>query len=434
MDTSSDRAQNQRVLVISNNCFSVSSSNGRTLSDLFIGWPTANLAQFHVIPGIPNESVCSRYLCVTDTTALKSVFFRRAQSGRGSEPSRGRRTPGRRERPIRRIAKTPTTALARHAVWKFGAWEKQGFASWVDAFDPELIFLLAGDTPFLFNLARRLAATRRIPLVIMSTEDYYFKTENYMSDGIGLLSSVSYRLFAHILRRDAASAFSNAALCICNGDDLRVVHEEAFGVRAVTVMPPTTVRPRTTVSVGTSPSFSYLGNLGHGRHEALMDIGTALQRIDDRLTLDVYGHAPSEHILADLAAAPGIRYQGILPYDEVVAVMHASDVLIHAESFADKDRSQIRYAFSTKLADYLASGTCALVYAPEELWLTRYLVETEAALVVSDISRLEAALRSVISSETLRLEYASKGLGVAEERHSLTRNIARFQTILKELS
>lgn len=51
----------KRVLVISNNCFSQSNSNGRTLGNLFHGWPKENLAQMCVIAQDPNWELCDNY-------------------------------------------------------------------------------------------------------------------------------------------------------------------------------------------------------------------------------------------------------------------------------------------------------------------------------------------------------------------------------------
>lgn len=423
-----------RVLVISNNCFSSIGSNGRTLQDLFSGWPISNLAQFFIWPESPDSPVCNKYFLVTDREALRSVWSRSAPVGRSIAVDSGESGVSTAGQSGRRIRKTPTTSLARHAVWSLGSWRHRGFMSWVEAFDPHVVFLLAGDAPFLFALAHRLSLTLGIPLVIMSTEDYYFKTRNYMPDSrSSLLSSLMFRAFMRILRRQARLAFAVASIGVFNSDGLRRLHEDAYGVRGVTVMPPATLKPG--VETGRSPdlTFAYLGNLGHGRHVSIIELGAALQRLNPELHLDVYGRTPSENVLSDLQNSPGIRYKGVVPYDEVVSIMHRAHVLVHAESFLERHRSQIKYAFSTKLADYMASGACPLIYAPPELWLTRYLRETGAAVVVSDPNDLERTLDRLISSEAERSRYAKQALMVAARSHSFEGNIDRFQAVLREV-
>ena len=48
-----------KVLVISNECFSNESSNGRTLKNLFYGWPINKLAQFYIISKKPDFQTCN---------------------------------------------------------------------------------------------------------------------------------------------------------------------------------------------------------------------------------------------------------------------------------------------------------------------------------------------------------------------------------------
>ena len=67
-------AEYPRVLVFSNTCFSKSDSNGRTLGNLFSGWPKGRLAQFYIKSATPDFDVCDRYFLVTDGQALKAAF------------------------------------------------------------------------------------------------------------------------------------------------------------------------------------------------------------------------------------------------------------------------------------------------------------------------------------------------------------------------
>ena len=53
--------QYPRLLIISNECLSSVSSNGRTLRNLLIGWPKEKLAQFHIRRTAPDHSVCDRF-------------------------------------------------------------------------------------------------------------------------------------------------------------------------------------------------------------------------------------------------------------------------------------------------------------------------------------------------------------------------------------
>ena len=53
-----------KVLVISNECFSKTSSNGRTLGNFFLGWPQDRLAQFYISSADPDFDYCKNYFRV----------------------------------------------------------------------------------------------------------------------------------------------------------------------------------------------------------------------------------------------------------------------------------------------------------------------------------------------------------------------------------
>ena len=63
-----------RILVISNNCFSKTNSNGRTLGNFFTGWPKDRLAQFYIQNEIPDFDVCEQFFRVTDSEAMKALL------------------------------------------------------------------------------------------------------------------------------------------------------------------------------------------------------------------------------------------------------------------------------------------------------------------------------------------------------------------------
>ena len=70
----------KNILVLSNNCFSESNSNGRTLGNLFYNYPKSNIAQLCVIANDPNWKLCDNYFVVEDSAVLRAFFrFKKAE-------------------------------------------------------------------------------------------------------------------------------------------------------------------------------------------------------------------------------------------------------------------------------------------------------------------------------------------------------------------
>lgn len=415
-----------RVLIISNNCLSQSDSNGRTLQNFLVDWPAECLAQFYIQNSRPDFSVCRKFFRVTDGQALRAFLGKGAgggviaadeMPGSTSDSSSGKKR-----------SRTALTMLLREMVWNSRKWYGKGFQAWLDEFSPQVVLLQAGDCGFMFRLAEEIAEQYRAPLVIYNSEAYYFKTFDYFrAKG---LAHWCYPLFRRKFCKQFRKTVAKAACSIYICKALQEDYDREFGLPSETIYTATAVRPGEKSGPDASCTLSYLGNLGVGRHEPLTEIGAALQGVSPDLYLDVYGRIPNETVQKAFDACPGIRYRGFVPYEQVLEIMHGSDLLVHGENFSGFYREDLKYAFSTKIADSLASGTSFLLYAPEEMACTRYLAEHEAAWVVSDPEELRKTLRLVIEDQGQRMRYVPKALALVKENHQAENNARRFQEIL----
>ena len=114
----------KKVLVISNGCFSLTDSNGRTLAKLFKGYSPEKLAQLYTY-GTPDFEVCKNYYKVTDKDALKSLLLGKT-CGRVAEEERCENNQP--QAAVKKsIKRTPFRKLARELIWKFSRWQMVAF-------------------------------------------------------------------------------------------------------------------------------------------------------------------------------------------------------------------------------------------------------------------------------------------------------------------
>lgn len=418
-----------RLLVIGNECLSQSGSNGRTLRNFLVGWPREKLAQFTLQSRQPDFDLCGSYFCTTDTQAL-NAYLGRGCGGGVVEPAPEHTAP-QTAAPAKKRPRTALTMLLRELVWNSRRWTKNGFWPWVDAFKPQLVLLQAGDCGFMFRLAEDVARRYDAPLVIYNSEGYYFKNYDYFR-GRGLAHWL-YPLFRRQYCRQFEKTVQYAAHFIYICDPLRQDYDKVLPLPSTTIYTATQVTPAAEKIPNKVFTASYLGNLGVGRHEVLVDIANALQEISHDLYLDVYGKIPNDEVQAAFDACPGIRYKGFVSYEQVVQVMHSSDLLVHGENFSGFYREDLKYAFSTKLADSLASGTCFLLYAPAEMACARYLRDNQAAWVVSDRQQLKPTLECLVTDPQARARYRENALALVKQNHCAQQNPEQFQALLCEV-
>lgn len=417
-----------KVLIISHNCFSASGSNGRTLNNFFSGYPRENLAQFYIYNEEPTLDICDNYYRVTDKEALLSVIKRKG--GNKIEKKNNKDDVHINDvSSYRKPKKTPLIYLVRELFWTIGGWKKNSEA-WIDDFAPDVVLFQAGDASFLFDLAYRTAKKRGIPLVIYNSESYYFKNKNFLQSSPA--SDFWYMILHRRFRKSVKKAIGYAASSIYISDSLKKLYDDEFNMPSETIMTSTSLSESCDVIKKSEDiKISYLGNLGVGRYETLISLVEIIREINEEYCIDVYGKA-SQDIIEILEKTPGINYCGFVSYDACVCIMKESTILVHIENFSDFYMEDSKYAFSTKIADSLACGTCLFVYAPREMSVTEYLLGNGAACVACNKNEASEKLKKLLSDPEARKKYELCGIKVAKENHSIDRNRQKFWDVLNK--
>ena len=415
-----------RMLVFSNDGFSRSSSNGRTLANLLTGWPRENLAQFCLTNEDPDFAVCANIFRVTDGQALRALWGNAegcllqpapqqfAASASGPRPSGQGGIP-----------RNTLTMLLRDFVWNTGRWKRCGFDNWVSDFAPELVLLQAGDTGFMHELAMRTAAKYHIPLAVYNSENYYFKDFDYFRDSG--LSAALYGFFHRRFQRQMRRLMAQGSCFLYSCDKLTRMYGAEFGREGHTVY-----TPASNIHHGAAKNglfqVSYLGNLGLGRHLALIEVGEVLREIDPSLHVDIYGSA-SEEIKAAFDTCPAVQFHGRVSYEMVQEIMAESSLLIHAEGKDPFTVEDLSCAFSTKIADCLGSGTPLLLYAPESIACSEYVREQDCAFYAANREELNAALLAAMDPVQAQAKL-DRAYEVACVNHNAEKTPRRVQELL----
>lgn len=403
------------VLIISHNVFSATESMGKTLSSYFGGFAPDELAQFYIHAQIPTTDICRRYYRLTDAEAIKSLFGIPCGRAFGEADIQPQRITSRIDRGAaaalyqRARKRTPIIYLARNLWWSLAHWNTRKFRQWLDEFQPECVFFASGDYAFLYEIARKIAESRKIPLYISCMDDYYFYNKNRNS----VLGRWQHRRFLQTVKRTVS--YASKLFCIC--DKMSGDYAGWFRKPCVTVHTPATIS--VPLQSEKQQKISYLGNLGYQRDQQLIAIGRSLKTLGLQPDhIDVYSAETRREILDGMTEENGIVFHGPVCADEVLRIMGESLAVIHTESFNESTRQSVRYSVSTKIADSLASGTCIFAYGPEEIASIDYLKKSGAAVCCTNPEELTQQLRELLLRPGLRSEAVQRALALAAENHA----------------
>lgn len=418
------------VLIVSNNSFSKTSNNGRTLGNLFMGWPKDRIAQFCISTAEPDYDICDNYYLLTDRCMLNS--FKRFRKGERCDIQENKGTEGNTIIGGKKVFKTPWKALMRHLIWCGKRWNSKGFQEWLTEFNPELVVVMNSDATFILDIATYITKTRSIPLVMYNTEGFFFFKENYFRPS-KRFNNTAFSFYQKIYKRHFKQMMSQVALSVHLNSMLKTDFQEEFGGKHMVLYTGSTLNFDSSNLHTDRPTFTYLGNFGYDRPSALIDVADVLQSINSDYKLDVYGKIPYPEIQRRFDACPGINYKGMIPYDEVVNVMFSSTILFHVESQEDKFEEELHYGFTTKIADSISSGHPFLIYSSPQIAGAKYIIETGAGWHAKDISELNEKIQLILTNDDERNRVLNVAKEVAVNNHNIETNAKKFHKAINHI-
>ena len=418
-----------KVLVVSNNSFSKTNSNGRTLGNLFTGWPKERLAQFCISTTMPDYDICDNYYVITDENAFQSFIHLRKAIGQKIENcinTAANTKVGLSKQSI----KTASKALIRQLIW-FNRWNCNQFWQWVDDFHPEVVLVMYSDSSFILQIAQSVSVKNRIPLVMYNTEGFYFFEHDFMQENT-VLDRLCFYIYQKIHRRVVKKLMSRTALTIHLNGKLKKDFLKEFGGKHEVLYNSSSMVYRA-YKAPEIPQFNYLGNFGFDRASSLVEIADVLHEINPEYKLHIYGKIPTKEIEKKFKSNPNIILEGFASYDRVQEIMYSSTILFHAESFSPEYEENLRYGFTTKIADTLTCGVPFLMYSLPSVAGADYLVETGAGWYASNKQELKSCIIEILNDEEKRSAVLKKAKEISLLNHSDQKNRETFKSLLKEL-
>ena len=425
-----------RVLVVSHNCFSDNTNMGRTLSSYFKSWNQDSVAQLYFHDETPNSKVCTRFYRFTDVDALKSIFLR-AKKGREFYACNIEecRVDSRNYSPVTRNIyefgrkRKPFVSYLRDLMWFFSSWYNRAFKKWLDNFDPQAVFIAAGDYAFPYKIAFKIAKQRNIPIYLCCYDDYFI---NYQHEG-----EFFRRVFYKHLLRNAKRTINACQVTFANNAKMAKDYEIFFGREwHVLYMPTTTICNKVDYNLNTRKEIAYFGNLSYKRNLQLVTVGRFLKELNsDYLPthIDVYSNEKNETITDVLTSENGIVFHGSVSQIEVQQKMKNAIAVLHVESFDDQNRELVRYSFSTKIADCLGCGTPLIAFGPEDVASIEYLIDNGCAFVATKKDELVNVFRDILNQNKVNT-VLDKAFLTVKNNHDPDRIDVMFENYFKNSS
>lgn len=284
--------------------------------------------------------------------------------------------------------------------------------------------------PVMFNIAVRIAKRCNAKLIMYNSEGYVLKEVLYNSSR---KNDVWHIVLKSSLKRAYSSFMKNADYCIYSTEYIEAAYQKIYPHTGKSTVLYTVSEMEALPDESGHSQFEllYCGNLGVGRASVINRIAKILFEVDERAILSVYGRFVSEEDEKLVTSNHNVRFGGFVPYSKIPDLMSHASMLLHCENSERVDN--LKYAFSTKIADCLASGRPFLVFADSGYPFVEYLKNNHCCHVSNTEDELRQTIKGCIGNVEFRNRFHSDAIRVAKENHSKSANDEKMYLILTSL-
>ena len=376
----------KKVLVISFNCFSSSSSNGRALGSLLKLSDELLISQIYIKNGEP-DFVSGNYCFINENQLPRKKFnIKKCVSFfnfNNSNKQCVKTTLVSDLNGAQKIVKTPFKMFLRNIAWSFASKSLKIIYEWADNIKPDYILIQAGDLPFLFFLGKKMAERYGSKIVFYTSENYPFKKHNYTNLG---KNSLIYPLLRKKLYNATKEIVEKAYSCIFLTESLKKEYSINYSIsgKKYVLYPCSDIGELSPRKKNEQYIFSYCGNLALGRDKTLIEIAKILELYYPNCKLIVCGKC-SESMLQMFKEISIIDYFGVVSYQDVIKIYEKSDFIMHVEGFNELIADDSKHAFSGKIADCISTCRPFIFVGPNKMYEFQFLESTKSALVFDSI-------------------------------------------------
>ena len=409
-----------KILVVTNLPWREDNSIGNSYSNIFRGTSDKyEFAQIYIRDGMPQNDIVHDYYHISEKKMMKHIFKRKTVVGRsfhlensldmkkdsfGSLYNKAR------------ILRWPVFFLVRDFIGISNCWKTPDFERFLDEFQPDVVFGTLSTIASINRIMWYVSESRHIPLITYPWDDYY-SLRHYTLSPIFWIRKLLNR---HYLRKTALK--SDFMYCI--SDIMIKEYSKEFRKECKLLFKCNEfVEKRVVFKEIKSPvNFVFMGNIGQGRWKSLARLAQAIKSVNEKMgkqvsVLNVYTLSPRNTEIQDALNVEGASILNeAVPNNLVFSTMESADILIHAEPLEREEIQFFRASFSTKIVDYFYNAKCIFAIGGMTA-STEYLKRNDAAIIETDIDKIEMTVLKIVNNPNLIQEYAQKSWDCGVRNH-----------------
>lgn len=417
-----------KVLVLSNTPWDINNSFGNSFSNIFSGITSIEFANICCRYGELNNEFNMKGFQITEKSLISNLKNSANPSGKEITTSlknknciseRGDTEAITGFEQARKM-RWQVMFWARDIIWKLGKWKSKELLSFIDDFQPDLIFQPVYYSNYICEIALFIKEYTKAPMVGYISDDNYSLRQFELSP--------LYWIDRLIKRKKVKAVIESCELLYVISQIQKNEYERIF-------TPPCKILTKCADFSDTPFVFNvkktskiikliYAGNLGLERWKSLAMIAKSVEEINQKriiCELDIFSATPLTTRMKRALLKKGCSLRGSVPYNVIQEKLSDADIVIHVEGLSIKSRMAVHQSFSTKLVDYFSIGKCILAVGTEDEASIKHLLDNDAGVVCRSQKEIRNRLNELVDNPDLIIDYGKKAYSCGAQNHNRKR-------------
>ncbi|MBN2861768.1 MAG: hypothetical protein JXN62_01310 [Bacteroidales bacterium] len=425
--------------------FNYKHGGGITLSNLFRGWETRNIAVAatgHVMHGVTSD-ICKNYYQLGYNEFRWRFPFnlvqRKYTSGvlaiddnvaiRGSkDKSKLRQT------------------IVNRVFYPFLEWSglfhklanirmTMEFKRWLSDFQPQILYLQVSTRDTIL-FATGLIDYLRVPSVIHIMDDWPSTISR---------TGLFRKFWKDKVDREFKNLLGKVDLFLSISDAMSSEYKKRYGKNFIAFHNPIDIRlwsqkTKTVFKLGEDHvKVLFSGRIGIGVADSLLDLAKVVESLSHSgVSIKLYVQSPSnsKNIMNKLERFTSLVINPVADYSKLPGIFSGADILVIVNDFDRQSVNYLKYSMPTKASEYMISGTPILVYSHSDTAVSAFFSTNRCGLCVTErnLDKLGDALITLVKNEQLRRNLSASAVSLARELFDAQVVRKRFQNLITQTS
>jgi hypothetical protein len=404
-------------LVISNNSFSNTSNNGKTLESIFSSFDKENIFQlyFRNIEN-PDYNFCKNYLLIS---ASKLYFNPEFSNHNATQKYKFTSFLNKFEN---------LKFILVDLFWTIRFRRKKEILSYCIKNDFKFIFFLGGPYSFTHEVAAYISSSLKIPIFFYLTDDYLFSSK--------IKTNLWEKFITYRIKNIYQNTIAQSIQCFVIGDKMAKAYSQKFNVDFKVLINSINISNHLSDNEFKEVTiYSYFGSLHSNRNLMLKRFSILISEFhklrNSKFEIRVFTSSFIKNYDLSLLSQNNVYIYPILSGNLYMNKIFESNYLLHFESDDPNSIEKTMFSISTKLPEYFASKRLVIGFGPKQVASMELIIDNEIGIYLdSSLSNKELINKMKLLYEnppTLYVLLVERALKFAKANFDINTNSTQFK-------